>query len=74
LPIGTRGGDYDLAIDCRVPEHAVLVWDADIADLGSDDAWVVLAECLEQWMADWLVRKPALAWRDAGMEGQSDHT
>lgn len=69
LPVATLGGDYDVAVDCLGPDHPVLVWDA---DLGSDDAWVVLADCMERWMADWLNgRKRGLeempvwtGWRD----------
>ncbi len=54
LPIATLGGDLDVAVDCSDPDHPVLALDADRADLGSGGVWVVLANCVEQWMADWL--------------------
>lgn len=54
LPIATLGGDADVAVACQGGAPVVLMWDADLAHDRPGDAWVVLANSLEEWFGDWL--------------------
>jgi len=54
LQFADLGCFSSIAVDCRGPEHPVLMLEDDVAEVAPEEAWTVVAPSVEDWFRDWV--------------------